>query len=93
MMSAGTPKIVLSVPDGQSDLFGRLAELLPPPFFVLYVLHTPRGEGEAGRYQSTELTLCEPSDLLRRYASFFASDGRHDSWVHSPGPNRTLVWD
>jgi hypothetical protein len=91
--STGAPRIVLSVPDGQDDLLRRLAELLPPPFYVLYILHTPRGEGEAGRYQSTKLSLAELGHLLRRYSSFFSSDGRHDLWIHSPSSGRTLVWD
>ena len=92
-MSTGAPRIVLSVPDRQEDLLRRLAELLPPPFYVLYILHTPRGEGEAGRYQSNERSLDELSGLLSKYSSFFSSDGRHDLWVHSPSSRRTLVWD
>lgn len=92
-MSMGAPRIVLSVPDGQDDLLRRLAELLPPPFYVLYILHSPRGEGEAGRYQSAELSLDELNDLLSKYSSFFSSDGRHDLWVYSPSSRRTLVWD
>jgi hypothetical protein len=91
--SAGTPRIVLSVPDRQDDLLRRLAELLPPPFYVLYILHTPRGEGEAGRYQSAKLSLAELTSILSRYSSFFSGDGRHDLWVHSPSSGRTLVWD
>jgi len=91
--STGAPRIVLSVPDGQDNLLHCLAELLPPPFYVLYILHTPRGEGEAGRYQSTKLSLAELSYLLRRYSFFFSSDGRHDLWIHSPSSGRTLVWD
>jgi hypothetical protein len=92
-MSTGAPRIVLNVPDGQADLVHQLSELLPAPFFVLYILHTPRGEGEAGRYQSTELSRHELNDLLSSYASFFSSDGRHDVWVYSPSSRRTLIWD
>jgi len=93
VMSTGKPQIILGVPDNHADLLRRLANLLPPPFCVLYVLHTPRGEGVAGRYQSGELTMHELNDFLHRYGSFFASDGRHDLWVHSPGSGHTLVWD
>ncbi len=93
VMSTGKPRIVLSVPDDHIDLLRRLANLLPPPFYVLYILHTPRGEGEPGRYESGELSLPELNDLLSRYASFFASDGRHDLWVHSASSGRTLLWD
>ncbi|MDD3446510.1 MAG: hypothetical protein PHS60_13940 [Zavarzinia sp.] len=92
-MSTGKARIALSVPDDQGGLFARLVRLLPPPFYVLYILHTTRGEGETGRYQSDELSAQELSRLLDRYASFFAGDGRHDLWVHSPGSGFTLVWD
>jgi hypothetical protein len=91
--STRAPRIVLSVPDGQADLLRRLAGLSEPPFYLLYILHTPRGEGEPGRYQSAELSLDELNGLLRRYSSLFSSDGRQDLWVHSPGSRRTLVWD
>ena len=91
--ATGATRIVLNVPDGQADLLRRLAGLLPPPFYLLYILHTPRGEGEAGRYQSTKLSLPELRDLLRRYESSFSSDARHDLWVYSPSSRRTLVWD
>ena len=81
------------MPDGQADLLRRLAGLLPPPFYLLYILHTPRGEGEPGRYQSTTLSLPELSDLLCRYELFLSCDARHDLWVYSPSSRRTLVWD
>jgi len=93
MTSTGAPRIVLGVPNEQVDLLRRLTELLPAPFYVLYVLHTPRGEGQAGRYQSPELSRHELNYLLSRYALFFSSDGRHDLWVHSPISGHTLVWD
>jgi hypothetical protein len=92
-MSTGAPRIVVSVPNDQADLLRRLAELLLPPYYVLYILHTPRGEGEEGRYQSTELSAQELNDLLSKYATFFSSDGRHDLWVYSPSSGHTLVWD
>ena len=55
VMRTGKPRIVMYVPDGRADLIHRLSALLPEPFHVLYVLHTPRGEGEPGRYQSPAL--------------------------------------
>jgi hypothetical protein len=91
--SSGQERLVLDVPDRFPDLFSRLCELLPPPFFVLYVLHTPRGEGEAGRYQSTELSLDQLAAFLRRYGSYLSGDARHDLWVYSTTSRQTLVWD
>lgn len=89
----GKTRVIAWVPDGQADLLHRLSALLPAPFYVLYVLHTPRGEGEPGRYQSTELCREELDDFLRKYSSYIADDGRHDLWVYSPSSGRTLIWD
>lgn len=92
-MSTGAPQIVLSVPNEQTDLLCQLTALLSPPYFALYILHTPRGEAEPGRYQSPELSRQELTYLLRTYAVFWSSDARHDLWVHSPASHATLVWD
>ncbi|CAN7246447.1 hypothetical protein [Brevundimonas sp. LjRoot202] len=93
VMKTGKPRVITYVPDGQADLIQRLSVLMPEPFYVLYVLHTPRGEGEPGRYQSTELSRRELDRFLIKYRSFFADDARHDLWVYSPNSGRTLVWD
>lgn len=91
--STGIDRLMLDVPDEHTNLLCQLAELLPPPYYVLYVLHTPRGEGEPGRYQSQELSLAQVRDFLGKYSSFFSGDGRHDLWVYSPTSSQTLVWD
>ncbi|WP_257165463.1 hypothetical protein [Bradyrhizobium sp. SRS-191] len=91
--SSGALRIVLSVPNDQADLLQRLTASLPPPFFVLYVLHTPRGEAEPGRYQSPELARDQLDALLSKYREFLSSDGRHDIWIHSPRSGQTVVWD
>lgn len=92
IMSTGMERLLISVPPQYSDLLRRLAEILPPPYYVLYVLHTPRGEGDPGRYQSTELTWPDLSDFLVRYSRYLAGDARHDLWVHSPETKQTLIW-
>lgn len=92
-MSSGESRIATWVPDGQADLLHQLSGLLQPPYYVLYILHTPRGEGEPGRYQSTELTRDALDDLFAKYNSFFAGDGRHDLWIYSRSTARTLIWD
>ena len=91
--SSGTARILLDVPDEHTDLIWQLAELLSPPYYVLYVLHTPRGIGKPGRYQSVELSWEELSNLLIKYGPYFSSDARHDLWVYSPASSQTLVWD
>lgn len=78
--------------DGPSVL-AKLAESVTAPYFLLYVLHTTRGEGDLGRYQSPEVGLDDLHELLARYARFLASDSRFDLWIHSPEDRATLVWD
>jgi hypothetical protein len=91
--ASGLARLRISVPDSLPDLLQRMAGQLPSPYFLLYVLHTPRGEGEPGRYQSGEVTQARLRDFLTRYQSYLASDARHDLWVYSPQSRQTLVWD
>ncbi|WP_285575205.1 hypothetical protein [Geothrix limicola] len=88
-----TSRIVAAIASEDFDIFERLTSLLEPPFFLLYILHTPRGEGMAGRYQSPELSSSQVSTFLSRFRVFLGSDGRYDLWVHSPNEKATIVWD
>jgi hypothetical protein len=74
-------------------VFGRLCRCLEAPLFLLYVLHTPRGEGEPGRYQSQEIDHGELDAFLARFAGLLANDGRFDLWAYSPEQDATVVWD
>lgn len=91
--SEQTRRLVTGVPGGDVVVLDKLIECLVAPFYLLYVLHTPRGEGNPGRYQSPLLQNSELRPFLSRYADFFKSDARFDLWVHSPNSNGTLVWD
>jgi hypothetical protein len=91
--SDGGERLVAGVPHGDARILEHLAARLAGPFFVLYVLHTSRGEGEIGRYQSTLVERTELTTFLRRYAAFIAGDGRFDLWVYSPDEAATLVVD
>lgn len=73
--------------------FRTVAEVLTGPFFLLYILHTPRGEGEPGRYQSQLIEKGELDAFLKRFGTFLSADARHDFWLHSPSEKATLVWD
>ena len=86
-------RLVAGVPGGDPAVFEGLVECLEPPYFLLYVLHTPRGEGPAGRYQSPSLSRAQVSDFIHTYGPFLSADGRFDLWAHSPGENGTVVWD
>lgn len=86
-------KLTAAVPHGDPAVFRALAADLTPPCMLLYVLHTPRGEAEAGRYQSGGLSSAELDGILSRFTDFLGKDGRFDLWVHSPTTSASIVWD
>ena len=86
-------KIIATAPGSDPLVFHRLSECLEPPLILLYLLHTPRGEGEAGRYQSPDLTRSALKVFLERFDGFLRADARFDLWVHSPADHATVVWD
>ena len=86
-------RIVAGVPGGDPVPFESLVATLEPPYFVLYVLHTPRGEGDAGRYQSPPLSGEQFQQFTRRFGAYLSSDARFDIWAHSAAQHATVVWD
>jgi hypothetical protein len=86
-------KVVATAPGGDPLIAERLASCLSPPFLLLYVLHTPRGEGQPGRYQSPEMTGEDLRAFLERFGGFLRSDARFDLWIHAPADRATIVWD
>lgn len=90
---SGTPQIVAGVPSSDPTVVLKLAQCLEEPLFLLYVLHTPRGEAEPGRYQSPELPFDEVQELFEEFRPFLSSDGRFDLWLYSPSQQATVVWD
>lgn len=92
--AAGLSKrLVVSPISGPMDLLLKLAPEAGSEFYVLWVLHTPRGGSRAGRYQSRLVQLAEVRDLFARFGAFLEHDGRHDIWLHAPQTGATLVWD
>lgn len=90
---ADIQRLVTAAPGGSSDVFERLALCLTPPYFLLYVLHTPRDDAEAGRYQSPELPADHVRAFIDRFSPYLAADARFDLWLHSPAEDATIVWD
>lgn len=89
--SVGTPRVAASVPAGDPAVFECLVGCLEPPYFLLYVLHTPRGEGEAGRYQSPEVSREEFRAFTAHFGDYLTADARFDLWAHSPLEQATVV--
>jgi hypothetical protein len=90
---AGAEKIITTAPGGDPLIFRSLMRGLSDPLNLLYVLHTPRGEAEPGRYQSPEITFEAAASFIARFALFLQADARFDLWVHSPDDEATIVWD
>jgi hypothetical protein len=86
-------RLVAGVPDGDPLVFQTLVERLTPPFQLLYVLHTPRGEADPGRYQSPPISLEQFREFVQTFSSFLKADGRFDLWAHSGASGATVVWD
>ncbi|WP_288380590.1 hypothetical protein [uncultured Massilia sp.] len=91
--TGGAERLVATAPGGDPNVLLSLVEAVGGPYALLYVLHTPRGEGEAGRYQSPELELADVRAFLERHAGFLRADARFDLWAHSFSENATVVWD
>jgi hypothetical protein len=89
----GSRRLVAGAPDGKPSTFATLLDCLSPPYYVLYVLHTPRGEGEPGRYQSPLVTADNVHAFLNRFSTFLTVDARYDLWAYSPTDKGTVVWE
>ena len=74
-------------------MFETLASELAPPLIILHLLHTPRGEGEAGRYHSDNMSQQNVREFIRQLGGLLKAGGRCDLWVHSLTEQATVVWD
>jgi hypothetical protein len=92
-MADGTKRIIAGAPNAKVDIFLDLVNCLQEPFFILYILHTPRGEGNPGRYQSPELTEKQVASSIVTFSEYLCADARYDLWIHSQKSNATVVWD
>ncbi len=92
-LKSGTERLAIGLPRSSTNTFRRLADAMSEPFFVLYVLHTPRGEGQSGRYQSEELSRAKLDTFLERFEGFLSGDARHDVWVRSISDGDLIVWN
>lgn len=73
--------------------FEQLIGSTEPPYTLLYVLHTPRGEGAAGRYVGPDLGRDELKSFILRFRTYLQADARFDLWAYSAADESTVVWD
>jgi hypothetical protein len=91
--STGTNRIESVAPAGEVEPFLQLTVMTEPPYRLLYVLHTPRGEGEPGRYMSPELSAADVNEFVAQFRDYLGADARFDLWSHSIADGSTVVWD
>jgi hypothetical protein len=89
----GAPRLVGGVPASDPAVLAALATAMTAPLRLLFVLHTPRGVGAAGRYESPVLSQAQVAGFLERFKPLLAADGRFDLWLHSSTDDATVVWD
>ena len=87
-------RVVAAASEDQVEIVLHLAAVAAAgTFALLWVLHTPRGGSQPGRYQSPPLSLEEARRLLLEHRALFEQDGRGDIWIHSKDPASTIVLD
>lgn len=92
--TTGPARLIIAPASGQIELMRKLAEVLPEPFGILYVLLVPRGQGQPGRYQSpVPSSRAELDAFLTQFQEFFERDARHHIWIMSLPASATLVYD
>lgn len=91
--TTGPSRVVAAVSEDQIETALDLAACASEPFLLLWVLDTPRGGSQRGRYQSPPVPLEEMRRVLRQYRNLFEQDGRSDLWIHSREPLATIVLD
>lgn len=90
---SGSDRLCIAPAQGQVALLLALAQPLEGPFFLLYVLHTPRGGHQPGRYESQPLAYAQAAEVLRQFQPYLEQDARHDLWLHAAGSDATLVYE
>jgi hypothetical protein len=92
--TSGPDRLVIAPSSGQVEVLLKLAAAMPAPYFLLYVLHTPRSDAAAGRYQSPEpVSRSQLTEFLGKFGDFLEGDARHDLWIGSPDKSFLLVYD
>ena len=87
-------RLVIGATTGHVDLIIELADKLIPPYFILYVLVSPRGENLEGRYQSPVIeTREELETFLIHFKDYFETDGRHNVWVGTVQNKGMIIYD
>jgi hypothetical protein len=92
--TGGGSRLIIAPAQGQTDILVELLKEMTGPFWLLYVLVIPRGNGQSGRYQSPEpYTEVSIGTFLRDFSTFLEKDGRHNVWIASESGSEMLIYD
>jgi hypothetical protein len=92
--TGGGNRLVIAPARGQIESLVALLKEMTGPFWLLYVLVIPRGNGELGRYQSPEPeTEIVVETFLSEFSTFIEKDGRHNLWIASESGSEMLIYD
>jgi hypothetical protein len=92
--TTGPDRLVIAPSSDQVGLMIELANTLPEPFGILYVLLVSRCDNTEGRYQAPyQCDREEMESFLKQFRDYFELDGRHHIWVTSLPASATLVYD
>jgi hypothetical protein len=92
--TSGMDRLVIAPSTYYVHLLKKLLACIEAPYLLLYVLVVPRGEGEAGRYESEfSFTLEQVERFLDDHAASLENDARHNLWIRSASDNGLLVYD
>jgi hypothetical protein len=91
--TTGPDRLIIAPESHYIDILLSLAQTLPEPFGLLYVLLSPPGKAP-GRYQSPQPSSLEETEyFLQHFQLYLESDGRHHIWLVSLPTSSTLVYD
>lgn len=92
--TTGPQRLAIAPAGNQIELLLNLAQTLPEPFGILYVLLVSREGNDLGRYQSpAPIGGKKLENFLVQFQDYLELDGRHHLWITSLPSSSTLVYD
>lgn len=80
----GTKSLMIGVSRGQIAVLRDLAEVMSPPYRILYVANELSQDIEPGRYEfDGKFGRDQLGEFLAKYGVMFEEDGRHALWLTS----------
>jgi hypothetical protein len=91
--TSGPARLVLAPSGSCLPLVRQLVATLQSPVYLLYILTSPRGPREPGRYASELMSVEEAGAFLLEFGEFLDRDARHHLWIAAPDGSSMIIWD